>query len=326
VIAAVLVAAALTTVETDARHELLGVVQLLSGRRAEVPLEPALERKVRQRFAAFRDHPAVALYAEACLRPGGDACGVQLLYYSQPPELKLERPWRMPNLRAESEKERFQRFLWELRDFARASRFMEFHAERAAELAAVEKAARAELGGTDPLAVTQAYLGLSLEAKSRYVVSPLYTPRRYVSYIVPYPDPLTLPKPPAEGFAVHSLFAWVPAEKRPAGAPGVPVFDKRSAALWHEPLFVLLDPAFPRYGLPPCPEEEDDCDKARLVSALVERLAGVPARADAAAFARKLREYEADRRRWPTLWDFFPRLFSGKAAKPQTPRSVRELF
>lgn len=319
----------------DARVELLGVLQQLSGTRPELPADPVYRQAVEQAFAAHRGHPAVALYRQESERPGGESLGIALQYYTDPPELARADPaHEPPYLSDEAAAARFQKTLRALRAFSEDARFREFFESRRADYARAAEAARRELGVDDPLERVERYLGLSLECRARWIVSPLYVPARRGSFIIPYPDPATLPAPGEEPFRVVTLLAYAPG----ARAAGTHVTQRHRAALWQEPLFVFVDPAmaaFDRslgarasafYGAGPssCRRRDADCVKSWVVQALSRRLdvqafgrasagpdGGDPERERwVARLDARLEEYERDRARWPTLWDFWPRLMA----------------
>lgn len=344
---------------SDARVELLGVLQELSGARPPVAADPVYREAVRKRFARHRDHPAVALYRDLAAGPGGEGLAVALLWFTDPPALALRGLSTSPPYFG-SEPGSLARTLAALRDFSRKTRFAEFHASRRADYARAVDAARAELGVDDPLARAEAYLGVSLESKARWLVSPLYVPGMRGAFIVPYPDPSSLPDPGPAPFEVYTIVAYAPG----AESMGANVTQRHRVALWQEPLFVFVDPALAAfdaasaaapekfYGpeIAACRRRDADCVKSWLVQALSARLDTAAFGAPSMGFdgsdprrekwvarlSKRLEEYEADRARWPTLWDFLPRLLSvfpedaSLALPPERPRpkisAVKQLF
>lgn len=350
-------AAAAPAYVSDPRVELLGVLQLLAERRPELPADPAYRAAAEKAFAPFKGHPAVALYREAADSPRGDTLAVTLLWYGEPPALTARSlPTAPPHA---DDAAALEKTLAALRDFSAKSRFAAFYAAHRADYERACSSAAAELGVADPLARLEAYLGLSLEAKARWVVSPLYVPSMHGSFIVPYPDPATLPDPGAQPFEVTTIVAWAPGMK----TAGARVTQRHKTALWQEPLFVFVDPAMAAFdaslgggkerfygAAAACRERHADCVKSWLVNALARRLDvaafGAPSMMSdgsdpererrTAALAARLEEYEKDRARWPTLWAFLPRLLSvfpedekraekAPAAKPGVKR-VKQLF
>ncbi|MDP3540994.1 MAG: hypothetical protein Q8T11_00845 [Elusimicrobiota bacterium] len=328
----------------DERIELLGVVQHLAAGSADPAQDAAYAAAVERRFGALRGHAAVRLYRQAARRPEGEGLGILMLYLSAPPALTLARgDLRPPYLDAETDKELAHRFLWELRDFAVVSGFSEYFREQAGYYRSIERAAAAELGSLDPAAEIERYLRVSLEIRNRYVLSPLYRPSVLNSFILPYPDPVTLLDRPKGDVEVYTLLTWVPAKSERSG-PLYAMFDVPSAVLWQEPLYVYIDPSFHHYEARYIPEPKEfygdaagcrqraiNCLKSAAVAGLVERLSLRAWGASflphdrnservryAAAVAERLEEYEAGT---ATLWAFSPRLFGvfGELARPSAP-------
>lgn len=346
VAAAAAPAAASSPYASDPRIELFGVVQYLSGSRPDLPSDDAYRSAVEAYFGPFRGHPAVARWREG-LKSGAagntiagagdarmDGRGIDILYFSDPPELAPKPGWAPPYLDDAGDAGRFRAFLAALRDFAKKTDFMRFYADHRADYKRVSAAAADEFGVKDPLDAVQKYVGLPLETDARWIVSPLFVPSHRNAYITPYPDPVTLPDPGKDDFEVTTLVAYVPGQ----GPTGDVVTQRHRAALWQEPLFVFVDPALLAfdaarggktegyYGteVAVCRANGADCAKNWLVAALSARLDkaafGAPSngpdgrdpRRDLymAALSKRLEEYEADRKKWRTLWDFLPRLMS----------------
>jgi hypothetical protein len=321
-------ASAAPEIAVDPRLELLGVIQRLAGRETFSPEDAAYARAVDARFGPFRGHPAVRLYAELAAGPD-DPLGVILLHYSNPPELALKDPEAaVPFADTEQGGERVLSFLLQLRDFAAASDFPGFFRENQPRYRAVENAAREELGSLDPEAVFGRYAGLDLQVRCHYALSLLYTPRMRNSFIIPYPDVALLGRHqgPFDVWTMFQHFSGKAARDR----AGFAAFKVPSPELWQESLFVFVEPALYYFeNLRPfdpasfygpeaavCRGDRLNCVKSGLVAALLERLgAGAPrppvVKPDyAGALRERLKEYESDRVRYPTLWEFMPRLMS----------------
>jgi hypothetical protein len=345
---------------SDSRIELLGVVQWLSGERPDLPADPAYRDAVEQAFAPLRGHPAVSLWRDGARKRGKmDGRAIDVLYFSEPPALAPRPGWAPPYLDDPAEAADFAALLPALRDFAKKSDFMRFHKRHEGDYRRVCAAAASELGVADPLAAVSRYVGLDLEARARWLVSPLFVPSGRNAYITPYPDPETLPAPGEGPFETATILAYVPGK----GPLGDIVTQRHRAALWQEPLFVFIDPALAAFdaarGAPAedyygpavaaCRRDGADCAKNWIVAALSARLDvgafGAPSnlpdgrdpRRDeyVAALSARLAEYEKDRAPGRTLWDFMPRLmavFPEKAGlSPAAPalrrvRDVKELF
>ncbi|PIR16035.1 MAG: hypothetical protein COV48_11100 [Elusimicrobia bacterium CG11_big_fil_rev_8_21_14_0_20_64_6] len=347
VLAAPVSAASSSRLFVDERIELLGIVQYLADEHPDPILDEGYREDVERQFGSLRGHPVVRLYRQAAGRPGGEGLGILMLYYSAPPELKLARPeLHLPYVGSESEKELAHRFLWELRDFAAATDFDAFFRKHQGSYRKIEAEANAELAGLDPAAEIERYLRVALDIRNHYILSPLYRAGLRSSFILPYPDPVTLLERPANPIEVYTLLTWVP-EKVDRAGPLYPVFDVPSAVLWQEPLYVFIDPSFHHYearyipkpgefygDAAACRERAINCLKSYTVAALVDRLSrrawnipflpvdetsplGVYSR----ALSSRLEEYEAGK---TTLWAFYPRIFSvfAKFAHPAAQEPV----
>ncbi|MEQ1920446.1 MAG: hypothetical protein ABL955_14760, partial [Elusimicrobiota bacterium] len=265
----------------DARIELLGVLQELAGVRPDLPADPAYRKAVLGRFSRYRTHAAVQLYKELAAAPGGDGLAIALLWCTPPPELVLRGLSTSPPYFG-SEGHSFAQVLTVLRSFAKTSRFAEFYASRRADYARAVVAAREALGVDDPLAKVESYLGMPLESRALWLISPLYVPMTRGAFIVPYPDPASLPDPGEAPFEVYTVVAYAPGAK----SMGANVTQLHRSALWQEPLFVFIDPALAAFdaelGISPeqyygpevaaCRRQNTDCVKSWLVGALGGRL------------------------------------------------------
>lgn len=328
-------------VTVDPRFELLGVIQQLSGKARAAPAAASYRERVDKRFAAFRDHAAVALYRDLVENPSREeAAATILMYYTNPPELALnDRNADIHYLNAPGEAEEMHRFLHELRDFARASDFNRFFEENRDYYAGVEASARRTLGAVDPVSALESYLGVGLATRSHYILAPL-NPFTH-AFINPYPLPPE--NMGAQSFAAYTM------------APDL-MGDVFWNGYWHEPLYVFVDPSFyyfEKLNIPSpegfygpeiarCRAVSPNCVKDYAVTALVEHLnraAGRPTETEAGrtgysksawrlikALSKRLDEYDARREQYPTLWDFYPRWFAvfEEAAFPK--RAPTRLF
>lgn len=325
----------------DPRFELLAVVRRLSGAPPADDGAGEYRDRIEKRFGALRGHPAVALYRDLAARPAREeAAATILLYHTAPPELALKDPDSdVHYVGGPGEAEEMQRFLHELRDFARASGFADFFRDNRGYYAGLEEAARARLGAVDPVAEIERYLGMSLASRSHYVIMPQRAPTH--AFIVPYPLP-----PANAGAGSFDVYTMSPDLLTGAFAQIV----------WPEPLFVFVDPAFyyfEKLNIPDpaafygpevarCRTASPDCVKHYAVTAIIEHLnrkAGIPPVPDAAgaaasaeerrlvqALSKRLDEYDADRVRYPTLWHFLPRWFSVFEERAFPRRARRRLF
>lgn len=292
----------------DPRVELVGVVQLLAGRRPRrAPADAEHLEAARARFSPWKEHEAVKLYRSLSGRFEGFA--VDSLAMTPPPELTLDRAAAFPEPRAD-----FEALHAALRRFAVDSRFMDFYEERRPWYAGLEQTAAADAGGTDFVGLVEQYVGSGLEARVHHVLSPLYAPERGgQSYIYPYPSP--------EGPAgPYDVFVILPPERFRGRLTYLGVYR---GILLDELLWLYVEKTFDpsRFAgarAAECPEPE--CLKRALVRAAGARLAAKECAApwcrggagkkpsqEVAALARRLEEYERDRARFPRLSDFYGR-------------------
>lgn len=321
------------TVAVDPRIELLGVVQRLAGA-GDPGREDSYARDADAAFARFKRHPAVKLYAKIRERAGGrEGLGIDLLYYTAPPALALRDPEApAPYMRDGEDQRLLQEFLAQLRAFAEKSRFQAFFDAHRPLYASLEGPARARFTALDPAARIEKYLGVGLKSDCLYALALLYRNSSSSSFIEPYPDASVAPRP-VKSFSVYSILPF----PMTAQASTALLDDDLSGPVWQEPLYVFVDPSlhfFERanvddpaafYGpdLAACRTDSVNCVKAYLIAALVARLnlaaygRRVEIRPALALKPRVLEEldrrlaaFEADRKRWPTLWSYYPRLFS----------------
>ncbi len=325
-------ALAASAFSADPRIELLGVVQYLSGARPDLAADEEYRMDVAKGFKGFVGHPVIARWRE-----NGEGWGIDMLCLSNPPELQPLPGCRTPHRLTAAEAGRWRSFLVTLRDFSRRSKFMSFYGDHHSDYKKICGLTATAIGTKDPLQAAEKYLGLELETDARWIVSPLFVAGPVNANIVPYPNPATLPDPGREKFAATTLIAY---------SPGPPTSDATltqhsHGAAWRLPLIVFVEPAVAAFVASRSSVAVDARYKDALVAALTMRLEGV-ASAPAAdndgvvvALARRLQEYEANRQKWPTIWEFFPRLMAvfpehvdAKADAPnQYPvKRVKDLF
>jgi hypothetical protein len=275
------------------------------------------------------------------------------MYYTPPPALTLADPSvSPPYLDSEQDQALMQRFLWELRDLSEVSGFPRFFSDHKALYDEIAAEARKEIGPVDPVARVESYLGIGLEVRCHYFLDPLYRNEYSSSFIVPYPDPRATPHAVTRPFEVYNLARY---DLNPKGKDGRhTLFGPNAGFLWQELLFVFIDPSFyyfeaanvpdtkAFYGpeVAKCRTNDANCAKAYLVAALVARLSkaaygetmkgpyGPAVKTDYVdALARRLEDYERQRDKYPTLWSFYPRLFSvyHELAFPGTPELALKL-
>lgn len=333
----------------DPRIELLGVVQYLSASRVSGPSVPA-ELDLEKEFGAFRGHPAVKTYARMAAKHHGDETyGLISLFLSAPPELRFARDRSGISsdfISTAGGRQQLDEFLAQLRDFAKASHFVEFYARHKADYARYEAAARGELGGRDDIRLVEDYVGRDLQSRVELVLAAAYSPGTWCDYIIPYPygGPHIKVKGPFE------VYALIGPRRTGEGRPDFGLADPMRSGLWNELLYVIVEQGYADYGeqlaryaaleapvARECMPQWEGCSKHIIVSAIAERLQAAlsgqapgarpgPLGDDIEAMASRLQEYEKDRKTYPTLLDFYPRLVDefrilaqkagGTAAKP----------
>lgn len=302
------------SISCDPRVELLGIIQRLS-----LP-----EQNAPEGWEALKTHPAVALYRETIEKNNGrDPYGLILLALSDPPSLVWKRkPQAISGdfVAAAGGREKLEEFLAALRDFAAAGRFMEHHGSQKPLQDALVSEVRRGLGSRDHMKALEAYTGVDLETRMRVIVSPVYQPNYYVSYIFPYPygGAGIMVKGPYEVFTLAG----------PEDTPG----GLKPETIWNEPLYILVERGYARHEAgvrayqslharagKDCPGSAwPTCAKHILIKALdgrfSENLMGTqisweetPLGRMEALLSSRLREYESDRKRYPSLLDFYPR-------------------
>jgi hypothetical protein len=160
-------------VATDARMDLMGLVQLLSGA-PRVPRNPFTDAAA-VRFSRFRSHPAVLALAAMRARGGGDGYAAEYaVYLSSPPELSENPP--APVLFADAFGGRAALEAWrrDLSAFARDSGFLTWEEETRGEREAFADAARRAQGGRDLAAPLVRMLGARTWGDWIVYVSPFF--------------------------------------------------------------------------------------------------------------------------------------------------------
>ena len=300
-------------ISVDPRIELLGVVALLAGTKNENNVFAEYRAKVERRFAPFRDQPVVRLYRELVQTQPNSDLSVILLYYSAPPEIALVNPASaVPHWSSPGAGQKIGDFLAELRRFAHDAEFMKFYRENKEFYAGLSSSARKKLDPANPVAALEAYLGIGLSSRIHYNLMLSYGERH--AWIIPYP----LPYPGSDNEGAKKLDVY--SNIKITGP------DDFQIPVWNEIVYVFLDPSFyyfEKMNIPDpssyygpkftaCRSAYSNCTKDYVSAAIISRLRKEDAPSDpvVAALARRLAEYEGDRARYPTLWTFYPRLFS----------------
>lgn len=315
----------------DPRLELSGVVEFLSRASGDAASSPGIflpqpeERAViERRFSSMLGHPAVLLHAEASLRAFEfKDRGHVLLRLTAPPDLaaSADKPYGFLAPKTGGSV-LLERWLDSLRAFARDSQFHEFYE---AEVRRAEpEFARFEQSvlETDFLHKIEAYSGLSFRGRFSFLFSRFYKDMAAV-HIQRLDDGAVriavitgsddeAPPGSSRSFAVDPGMIWHEA------AHGI--LDEYTDLLKEEFAVkrkLLRDPTHDRHDWEHYVREHIVCAVAsRLVRAergarageLVLKEAEKEGLRHVRDFAKRLEEYEADRKRYPTLAEFYPRL------------------
>ena len=321
------------TVTVDPRMELLAVVQFLSGYEESHHLISRFDfpykRAVAEYFSPYRDHRAVALFRDMSAKGFSyDAPPAVMLYLSDPPELRVERPFTDYLSRRAGDEGRLEEFVGALRGFAQESRFMDFFADHADFYAHLVSKVEGPLRGLDVVGALEDYFGMRLTQNYTVILAPLfqgnYGPR------VRQADGTS---------AFYSICGSSGLDASGAATFGSPQ-DFRHL-LWHEFGHSFVNPLVEehreevmKYARLHRPIAEamkqqaygdwETCVKEHIVRAVTTRLAfqtrsplvgiGSVLSEKARGFAyieplcRRLGEYETQRDTYPTFADFFPRL------------------
>ncbi|MCR4294390.1 MAG: DUF4932 domain-containing protein, partial [Elusimicrobia bacterium] len=306
----------------DPRVELLSVLYML-GRPPEAVSGPTppYRRDAERWFSAFSTHPAVALTAALRAGGGGVALPAELvLRLSEPPDMYAVE--RIPEgyVEAAGGEESVDRFIEALNDFARAGRFTAFYnAHRGVYRDFAAQAEAEALASISPKAV-QAYVGSPMSARYYFVLAPL------------------LSEPDAGNFSLrrHDRLEEVrlrPSRYSPARGHRF-LFDHFGSSLAHELVHTVINPlvaSFDAKGAKApagCNDQTGNswsgCIQEHLVYAVTMRILaqdlgetlfdemresykrrGFPY---LRLLGERLKEYEAERARYKTLREFYPRL------------------
>jgi hypothetical protein len=152
-------------ISVDPRIELLGVVQYLSGYEERTGLITDYDFEYKSEldsfFSDFRDHPAVRKFDSISSKGFSfDAPAAAMLYLSNPPELKVVRPFSAYLTgRARGEKNLMD-FVEKLRDFAVESKFMDFYNNHSGLYEAIRNNALEKIEGRNYIDIIEEYYGM----------------------------------------------------------------------------------------------------------------------------------------------------------------------
>jgi hypothetical protein len=208
-------------VSVDPRIELLTVVQCLAGYEQLGGTGLAYRREVLERFAPWRSHPAVTLFARMA-REGftRDAPPAMMLRLAEPPALELRAPFSVYVETSAGGRVRLFAFLDSLRDFAAESRFMEFHDAHSDLFRSLVGEARRALRSTRVVEPLEDYFGVR-EHGYHLILSPLVHAGGYAAKVE---------RPPG----IVDCYAILGPSRASRGRPRFWDPDALEALLWHE--------------------------------------------------------------------------------------------
>jgi len=170
-------------VSADPRIELLGVVASLAGYDQLGTTDLTYRREVLARFAPWRTHPAVTLFARMT-REGfvRDAPPAVMLRLAEPPALELRAPFSVYLEDRAGGRQRLFAYLDSLRDFAAESQFMDFYDAHAARFRAMVENVRRVAQRTDVVAPLEDYFGVR-EHGYHLILAPLFQAGGYAAEV-----------------------------------------------------------------------------------------------------------------------------------------------
>ena len=280
---------------------------------------PDYEAEVRRHFAGVSAHPAVAWVKRLqAADPSGTLPAEILLRLSPPPGLLRQRPLPEGYERAAGGAAQVEAFLVELRDYCRRSGCAAFFAAHQSLYDSFARTARAEALQALSLSAVSGYLGHVFTGRVRFVPAVLLAER----------DAVNISLSQSSGVEEVRLRAG----SAGAGAPRF-MFDAFGSSVGHELIHTVtngLVPALAAGGAPPggCNDQGgaswSSCFQEHLVYAVTLRLLALDLGEEVGrqtlqryagrgfpfleAVCERLKEYERDRVRYPTLKDFYPRL------------------
>ncbi len=322
-------------VTIDARLELAGAAQSLAAEASrpegfsapDIPYARALKRALE----GFTSHPAVRMHSEPAMRNFNFSDrGQVLLRLSPPPELSERLAIQYALAARAGGADNLRRWLEELRDLSRASRFPEVLAEAEPKLAAAAEGFRAAEKKQDYVGTLEAYAGLPLLGTYAVHLSP-FAATGGVANVVAVREDGTM--------EIASLIGPEMTEN------GLDFWSRRvPGTLWHEAAHGVLDglgdlyadridrsaALHARIGWS-CYGAWNQCVKEHVVRAVMLRLLAREISEEAMeeqlrfekeahypymrALLKALEAYEDDRVRYPTLADYYPRLLEAFPAE-----------
>lgn len=337
----------------DPRLELDGVMELLAFERTKGAggkphatdfMHPDIEyvRAARDVFKPFIDHPAIKRRAE----PGFRAFdlgqrGQGLMRLSPLPEFAPHSQISIAFLsHYVGGDAQLDLFLQDMRDFARDSKFMEFFEKKTKLLDADLAKLKAEIEKSDYIGKIEKYTGLPFEGRYAFVLSPFIASDTGANIVQRGEDGLA-----------DIISVLGPIEPPAPDGPLVCTYHRLHARIWHEAAHGVMDNVTELYGLDiaakqPPPRKEATREyqnwmhhvREHMVRTIMLRLVsreisesfsdqelqheedcGLPFLRE---FKARMAEYEGDRKKYPTIADFYPRLIDCLPAPKGKPRPL----
>lgn len=316
------------SVTTDVRLELIGAAQFVAPAGArphgfsapDIPYTRALKKKL----ARFIELPAIRMNAEPKMLEFSFADRSQLLMrLSSLPELSERLTVQYALIDRAGGPENLRRWLSALRDLSKAARFQELFAEEAKEIEPALAGFRSKESKQDYLGTIEAYAGLPLLGTYSIYLSPFQAPGGVANAVSELED---------GSMEISSVVGPNIQET------GIDFWSERvPGTLWHESAHGVIDGLGDLYadkialskanhaGIGwSCYGTWNQCVKEHFVRAVMIRLIAREISEEAAeeqlrfenvahypymrAILEKLKIYEAERGRYPTLADYYPQL------------------
>jgi tetratricopeptide (TPR) repeat protein len=324
-------------IRADARYELFAMVQLLAGAdtryaaffRHNLPYDRAAE----EWFKPYARHPVVERYQKLTEKGFAYLLAYQYLFaLGDPPELAVRETLPDPLLRAMGGAESEEEFRLLLADFARVSRFPEFYEKTAPLREQFLEPLRAQARDLAVPRRLREYTGMPVTARYTIIASPFVEP--VLAITETRTDPDGVPR-------MTSLYGMDQREGQPqfrlptryGPLAREVVFEDLMAQAAPYRAAIEASSALLRPVAGSCATTWYECFNRNVSFAVGARLLELDGQVDAARewpikYARigmpyigpvveELKKYEADRRRYKTLLDLYPRLievFNGLAA------------
>lgn len=323
----------------DPRLELDGVMELLAYDRTKAAggkthatdfMHPdiAYVRAARKHFAPYKDHPAIKRRAEPAFRAFDlGQRGQGLMRLSPLPEFAPHSQISIAFLaHYVGGDAQLELFLQDMRDFARDSKFMAFFEANKGLLDADLNKVKAEIEKSDYIGKIEEYTGLPFVGRYAFVLSPFIASDTGANIVQRGDDGLA-----------DIISVLGPIENPAPDGPLTCTYHRLHARIWHEAAHGVMDNVTELYGediaaKQPPPRKEATREyqnwmhhvREHMVRSVMLRLVsreisesfsdkelqheedcGLPFLWD---FKKRIAEYEADRKKYPTFADFYPRL------------------